>query len=160
MRTRLSLLLLAGIILLPLAPGRSAPTVPSMRQATLGVTQTGPVDPILTLTADKRRVAVGEIVTFTMTVSVPSAETQTATNVVVRFRPALPLLAQVATGPKLVVNTATWLADGPISGDSNTVRTGIVGQTQTAPIVGGLAEIPCGDLAPGESAMASVTAKF
>ncbi len=149
--------LLTTLFLLTVLPV-AKPNRPVSGQA--WATASGPVDPVLALTADKRRVAAGEVVTFTLTVSVPATETQTATNVVVRFRPALPLLAQVATGPKLVLNTATWLADGPITGESNTVRTGIVGQTQTAPIVGGLAEIPCGDLAPGEAAVASVSARF
>jgi hypothetical protein len=118
-------------------------------------------DPMLALSADKRRIALGDTITFSGVFSVPATETLSVPDVMFHFTPISPLIATGASGPKSMSNTAICRSDSTLVATSNTVYTKASGQTQTYAIqANGEAIVPLGTVAPGESETATVTCKW
>ncbi|MEK7765007.1 MAG: hypothetical protein AAB368_02105, partial [bacterium] len=123
-----------------------------------------PIDPAVTLAADKRQAATGDIVTFTGVVSVPTSETQIAYNGILSFQPCSYLSPQTATVPALCDNQALANAVNAAGqalpqAASAIVRIRILGKGGSVGPAGGQWVIPLGDFAPGDAATVLFTCK-
>lgn len=116
-----------------------------------------PIDPVVTLAPDRTEVGPGETITWTLTTSVPTTETERARQVEVVLTPAPPLTVTAAAGPTLKWTHAESYVDGLLSYSTDyAIRyTG-----QTSPIApaadGASVRIPLGDIDPGGSVTATV----
>jgi len=147
-------------------PPPPKPPPPKPPEASVSVKAEGPIDPQVTMRANKTEVGPGESVTWTVMVTVPPDEAGRAEQVSVVFSAGEPLVVVSASGPDFFVNVArSYLLVPPLGTerlDSTFTHRLRKKSTAVELVIASPAEVRVyvGDLDPGESVTCQVVTEW